>query len=452
MNITKSLDFSQLITQLDCILFNKDRSGSFSKISSMKQKLSLLVIDDEEVDRMAIFRAIAKSNLTADITEASNAEDGFSILEKKNFDCILLDYDLPDLDGLNVLKKIQEKKIDAPVVTITGQGTESIAVELMKAGATDYLIKSEMTAESLEKSLRNSLRIYRAEKAAAIATQKLIESNDNLQRVNQILNNKNLQLEQQQQQIKSQNKRLRELSQLKSQFLANMSHEMRTPMNAIMGFSQMLLRHYPDPLSQQQEDIISRIFNNSKHLLGMLNEVLDFSKIESGKVKLNLEKFDLSELVKQTVEEVRSLAVEKKLTLEVEINLQKEQIKVVNDREYLRRILFNLLSNAIKFTNSGNVLVKLEQIASQRVEIAIIDTGIGIAPENLKPIFEAFHQEDLTLSRKHSGTGLGLAISNKLVKMMQGKITVESQLGKGSIFKVQLPERVTIENNKVEKC
>lgn len=412
----------------------------------MESQLNLLVIDDEEIDRMTIRREIAKSSLKAEIKEADSSAEAFSLIQDNLFDCIFLDYDLPDADGLSVLKKLHKRQVDAPVIMVTGQGNEQIAVELMKAGATDYIMKSAISAEKIERTLRNSLRIYQAEKAAAIATKKMVESNENLRRTNRLLNQKTKQLEEQQKKIESQNKKLKELSQLKSQFLANMSHEMRTPMNAIMGFSQMLLRNYPEPITQKQEDLVSRIFNNSKHLLNMLNEVLDFSKIESGNTKLNAEKFDVGDLVTNTVEELRSLAVKKNLPLK--IDLDTEATKIVNDREYLRRVLINLIGNAIKFTDEGQVSVKMAEIDSEKLEIAVIDTGIGIAPEHLENIFEAFHQVDLTLSRKHCGTGLGLAISSKLVKAMGGKISVESKLGQGAIFRVQLPCYASILNSK----
>ena len=423
------------------------RSNIAEMVFSMEKKLSILIVDDEEVDRMTVCRELNKIDLKATVTEASNGIQALARLEKNDFDCILLDYDLPDLDGLTLIEKMQEMEVDAPLIVITGQGNEEVAVELMKAGATDYLIKSKISADNLQQILNNSIRIYKAEQKAELAYRKLRETVDLLQKSNEQLKCKNEELEQQRKQIKSQNLKLKELSGLKSEFLANMSHEMRTPMNAIMGFSQMLLRNYPDPLTDQQVDIVKRIFTNSKNLLMMLTEVLDFSKIESGRLKLNLEKFNVNDLAILTVEELRSLAIEKNLSLKVDVDLKNPQ--VVNDRACLRQVLVNLLSNAIKFTQSGGVQVKVREVNEEKLEIAVEDTGCGIAPENLEQIFDPFRQVDQTLSRKYSGTGLGLAIVQNIVNMMRGKITVESKLGEGSTFRVELPRYVELKNNKV---
>jgi signal transduction histidine kinase len=211
-------------------------------------------------------------------------------------------------------------------------------------------------------------------------------------------------------------------------------------MNSIMGFSQLLLRQYPDPLSQKQLDMVKRIFNNSQNLMTMLNEVLDFSKIEAGRLDLKVEKFNLTELITLTTEEIRSLAVEKNLDLEMEIELKNSL--VVNDRTSLRRILVNLLSNAIKFTASGYVKIKVWEQTKERIALAVEDSGLGIAEENRELIFEAFRQADQTITRKHSGTGLGLAIVRSLVNMMEGRIVLKSVLGKGSTFLIELPRHV----------
>jgi len=423
---------------------NSNRSEITGEI---KQQLSILIVDDEEVDRMNIRRELKKIPSRSRVVEATNGTEALAALENNNFDCILLDYDLPDFNGLNLIEKINQIDINAPLVVITGQGNEEVAVKLMKAGATDYLIKSKISADNLQQIINNSIRIYKAEQKAEQAHQRLIETINLLQKSNHQLEIKNQELERQRKQIKSQNIKLKELSGLKSQFLANMSHEMRTPMNAIMGFSQMLLRHYPDPITEQQEDIVKRIFTNSKNLLTMLNEVLDFSKIESGQLQLNLEKFNASDLTILTVEELRSLAVQKNLNLEVDVDLKNPQI--VNDRACLRQVLVNLLSNAIKFTKSGEVRVKIEEIDENNLEIAVQDTGCGIEAENLEHIFDPFRQVDQTLARKHCGTGLGLSIVQNMVNMMRGKITVESQLGQGSTFRVRLPRYVELENHKV---
>jgi signal transduction histidine kinase len=397
--------------------------------------LKILLVDDDEVDRIAVRRALKKTPLKIELTEADASKSAIANLVEQSFEIILLDYRLPDCTGLELISQIKQLKIDTPFIVLTGQGDEEIAVEIMKAGASDYLAKSKIEPTNLAKSIKNAIRLYQAEKAVTIA-------NRQLRLTNELLLQKNKELEQKQQQIQLKNLELQEAYNLKSQFLATMSHELRTPMNAIMGFSQLLLRQYPDPLSKTQQDLVERIFNNSQNLLNMINEMLDFSKIEAGKLELSFQEFDLVQLVILTVEELRSLAIQQKIDLKTEINLN-NQI-VYQDQHSIKRILINLISNGIKFTEHGEVQVTITEINSDLIAIAVEDTGIGIAPENLQTIFQAFRQIDQTFTRKYSGTGLGLAITDSLVKMIGGTISVKSQLGKGSIFEVEIPRKANV--------
>ena len=424
------------------------------KLMTSKQ-YSILLIDDDEVDRMTIERALKKAEFHASLTEAIDGKEAISCLESSRkeaflalsksefseritdseiyaFDLILLDYLLPDIDGLKLIASIKSLNFNIPIIVLTGQGDEEIAVEMMKAGAADYLSKDKIDSSSLAKAIDSAIRIHEAEKAVALANRRLRASNE-------LLVVKNQELERQQQQIKLQNIQLQESYDLKSEFLATMSHELRTPMNAIMGFSQLLLRQYPDPLSNQQQNLVQRILNNSKNLLDMINEMLDFSKIEAGKLELNPQKFDLEYSIKLTVEELRSLAVQKELDLIV--NLELEDSCLFQDPNFTKRIIINLLSNAIKFTESGTVTIEAKSLDREKIAIVVSDTGVGIAPEDCDKIFQAFRQADQTFTRQHSGTGLGLAITQSLVKMMKGTISVQSELGRGTSFEVQIPRR-----------
>ena len=424
----------------------------------MKQEIySILLVDDDEVDRLTVKRAFKKAGIAVSLTEATNGyaaiaklaefQESFLLADKPEnasssdmaeFDLLLLDYRLPDIDGLKLIAQINALDLDIPIIVLTGQGDQEIAVEIMKAGAADYLSKDRIDPNILTKAVNNAIRIHQAEQAVKFANQRLRAGNE-------LLISKNRELEKQQEQIKLQNIRLQESYNLKSEFLATMSHELRTPMNAIMGFSQLLLRQYPDPLSAQQENLVRRIFNNSNNLLDMINEMLDFSKIEAGKLELNPQRFDLSYSIKLTVEELRSLTMPKKLDLTVEIDL--EDSFVVQDSSFIKRVLVNLIGNAIKFTELGQIKVKAWEENPHQIAISVIDTGIGIAPEDLKKIFQAFRQGDQSFSRHHSGTGLGLAISDSLVKMMGGKIQVQSVLERGTTFTIQIPRRYDVGGN-----
>ena len=417
------------------------------------EQYSILLVDDDRVDRLAVKRAFKKAGFSVDLTEAVSGVEAINQLREKEarvnvsetnfspqtiqpnssiFDLILLDYHLPDIDGLQLIAELKTLNFTLPIIVLTGQGDEELAVELMKAGAVDYLVKSKIEADNLSKAISNAIRVHQAEQAVNLANQRLRATNE-------LLVQKNRELERQQQQIKLQNIQLQKSYNLKSEFLATMSHELRTPMNAIMGFSQLLLRQSHDSLSAQQQNLVQRIFNNSNNLLNMINEMLDFSKIEAGKLEINPQKFDLNYLIKLTVEELRSLAINKQLNLVSEIELT--DCCLFQDINLVKRALVNLLSNAIKFTETGEISVKAWEIDRRYIAIAVSDTGIGIAAEDMDKIFQAFRQVDQSFTRQHQGTGLGLAITDSLVKMMGGKISVQSELGTGSTFTIEIPRR-----------
>ncbi len=236
------------------------------------------------------------------------------------------------------------------------------------------------------------------------------------------------------------NLQLQENARLKSHFLAIMSHELRTPMNAIVGFSQLLLRQQNSPLAKNQENMVERIFSNGKHLLKLIEDILQAAKIEANSLELIPQKFNLVELINEIKAEYDSLVKQKNLDFDVHLDLANPIAIIDSDR--LRQVLVNLLSNAIKFTDVGGVNIKAWELPLDQIAISISDTGIGLAEENIKDIFIEFHQVNQTITRQHGGTGLGLAISDRLVKLMGGKIEVESKLNQGSTFTIILPRSV----------
>lgn len=321
----------------------------------------------------------------------------------------------------------------------------AVSIESVQSGRLGVLaIGNWDDQNAFDEEDKNLLVAVGEQAAIAIDNARMIkaleEQEARLEAQNQQLGTQNQELETQRQQLQLQNLQLLEAARLKSQFLATMSHELRTPMNAVIGFSQLLLRQRQHSLAPAQVDMIERILNNGKHLLMLINEILDLSKIEAGRLDLKLESFNIAILVSSTLEEIRSLADEKHLKLQFHIDLKNPN--VINDSFRLRQILVNLLSNAIKFTDRGVVELKVQEISPERLLLAIKDTGIGIAPDNLQHIFEEFRQVDQSLTKKYQGTGLGLAITKSLVELMKGNITVESQLGYGSIFHIELPRNV----------
>ncbi|MEL6354198.1 MAG: ATP-binding protein [Cyanobacteria bacterium J06627_28] len=412
----------------------------------MKNTLSVLIVDDDEVDRMALQRALKQTSFNVSISEAIDADIALEQISGGHYDCIFLDYNLPGQNGLGLTLDIRSRGIQVPIIVLTGQGSEQTAVELMKAGASDYLPKNKLSATVIARQMRSAIKLYKAEMMAAKADRTLREQNA-------LLEKKNRELEEQRQYIYRQNIRLQEVSRLKSEFLATMSHELRTPLNAIIGFSQILLSQVKGVLSKPQINMLERLLANGRNLLELINDILAFSKLEAGRLEIVPTRMDLSQLVQQTAEELKSLATQKSLQLEVEIQLSESTI--INDPIRLRQILVNLLSNAIKFTDQGRVHVHVidehvDSAEDRQIVLAVSDTGCGMSHEHQQHIFDPFHQADQKVSRKHAGTGLGLAITHSLVNMMNGSISLESEMEKGTTFRVQLPAQVVMENSTAE--
>jgi signal transduction histidine kinase len=240
--------------------------------------------------------------------------------------------------------------------------------------------------------------------------------------------------------IQDKGRQLELASQHKSQFLANMSHELRTPMNAIIGVSEMLLEDAQDLGHDDQVEPVSRILRAGRHLLALINDILDLSKIEAGKIDLELATFPIETLVRDVASTVGPSA--QKNGNRVEVRCAPEVGVVHADEIRVRQALLNLASNAVKFTEGGLVTIAAGRDGPNWVEFRVTDTGIGITPEQMARLFQDFSQANSSTMRKYGGTGLGLAISRRLCRMMGGDITVESVLGSGSVFTIRLPADV----------
>ncbi|MEA5582358.1 ATP-binding protein [Nodularia harveyana UHCC-0300] len=393
----------------------------------MKQTLRILVVDNNQVDRIIVRQALTDADICMELSEVTDVCDAVATLKTTTYDCVFLNDSLPDQDVLTLISRIRSAETKVPLVVLTSQTDEENSGELINAGATDYLSKSQVCAETLTLVVRHAIRIQNAEMEIALANQQLMRQNKELER--------------QRQEIQLQNIKLLEASRLKSQFFATISHELRTPMNAIIGFSQILLRPRFGQLSHKKADMVERILNNSKHLLVLLNEVLDFSNLEGGRLELKSELFDLTKVMNTVILEMRSLAEAKNLSLQVDIDIRNPLI--FNDSMCVQQVVINLLSNAIKFTESGYIWIELKELPQNRLAIAVRDTGIGIDPQDFQNIFQPFRQVDQSLTRKYPGTGLGLAIIDSLVKMMRGKIILKSKLGVGSMFTIEIPRELS---------
>jgi signal transduction histidine kinase len=225
---------------------------------------------------------------------------------------------------------------------------------------------------------------------------------------------------------------------LKSEFLANMSHELRTPLNGIIGFSELLIDEKVGTLNDVQKEFINHSLNGGRHLLRLINDILDLSKIEAGKVELSPETFPLTATLQEVYAAVSLMALRKGISLECHVAPSLSDVTL--DRQKFKQILFNLLSNAIKFTDDGGaVSVAIESQGANVLNIQVRDSGVGIKPEDISKLFIEFNRIDSPMARRHEGTGLGLSLTKKLVELQRGSIAVASDWGKGSVFTVLLP-------------
>jgi signal transduction histidine kinase len=281
-------------------------------------------------------------------------------------------------------------------------------------------------AGSMADLISLSLEVARRQKAEA----ELRQAHDNLER----------KVAERTHDLEEANEQLKELDRLKSEFLATMSHELRTPLNSIIGFTGILRQGLPGPLNAEQQRQLGMVHSSAKHLLGLINDLLDLSRLESGRMDLHVERFPLAGVVQEVVHLLEPQVEQKKLTLETQ--LDDPALELESDRKKVFQILLNLASNAVKFTGKGWVRIET-RTTGDGVDVTVIDTGIGIQPGQIGRLFEAFRQVDGSARRIYEGTGLGLYLCRKLVTLLGGTIGAESVFGVGSRFSFHLPHKIT---------
>lgn len=326
---------------------------------------------------------------------------------------------------------------------------ESIAIALDATIARDQVNKllTETQRQSQELQAQQE-ELQQSNEEMEEQTQKLKEQQEELQAANEeleeqahIVAEKNKDLEIARQDIEIKANQLEVSSKYKSEFLANMSHELRTPLNSLLILSNDLAENKENNLTPDQVESAEVIAKSGKDLLILINDILDLSKVEAGKMDLNLEEIKISEIAKSIKSSFQKMAAEKGVELKVSVHADLP-INIITDRQRLEQIIKNLVSNALKFTSKGYVAVDFLPDVDEQLQIAVTDTGIGIAEEKHQVIFEAFQQADGSTARKYGGTGLGLSISRELVQVLGGRITLSSKPGQGSTFKVIIPQEL----------
>ncbi len=275
-----------------------------------------------------------------------------------------------------------------------------------------------------------------------------VQAFDDLQRFNETLEDqvrqRTVDLQRANAELLAANEEILKTNRMKSQFFANMSHELRTPLTAIIGFSELLHDKTFGELNESQDRYVDNIYRSARHLLNLINDILDLAKVESGKMKVTLEPFSLKACLDQVCNVVRPLSMEKNITLT--IAEQDEVDVIVGDEVRIKQIMYNLLSNGIKFTEDGGRVEVSSRLVGEVLHISVSDTGIGIDKDYQEIIFSEFQQVDGSYSRKHEGTGLGLSLTRKLVDLHGGQVWMESEgMGMGSVFTFTLPHALQMQ-------
>ena len=370
--------------------------------------MNILLVDDDEVDRMAVVRALRSAGLDATLREVGSVGAAVTALGESAFDCVLLDYRLPGGDGLDVLRTVKLDELGTPVIILTGHGDEQTAVEFMKAGASDYLPKSALSADRLAQSLRYVTERHRLEQ----------ERDELLVR---------------EQQARAE---AEQANAAKDLFLATLSHELRTPLNAMLGWARMLRDRSLD--RQRVAHGLAVIERNANVQLQLINDLLDVSRSISGKLELQLDSVDPVKICEAALDAVRQDIETKQIVIHKTVDADAGLISA--DAARLQQVIWNLLTNAIKFSPVGGLIkLRLRRKASN-LEIVVTDNGRGISPDFLPRLFDRYSQAKAADHRSHGGLGLGLAIVRNLVELHGGTVHADSAgEGLGASFTVILP-------------
>lgn len=392
---------------------------------------TILYVEDNLENQLLVRRVLESRGYKIAIAE--DGLTGVRMAQELEPDLILMDINLPGMDGYAAATRIKsiDKLRSVPVVALTANVLHGDRERTLAAGCDGYL----------QKPIDIDLLIDRVNeflKDPTSATEEM-GTTERLRYVEQYASDLVNKLEHQIQELQQANEELRQLDRMKSEFVSTVSHELRTPLNIIIGHGEVLEDELFGPLNDHQRRYVSNIVRSARHLYDLVQDILDLSKIESGRLSIHRQRFPLPDALEELRIMLEPMAQQKGLyfSFQVENNVE----TVVADRLRFKQIVHNLTSNAIKFTpEGGSVTCIISQPTSGIIQVEVIDTGIGIAPEDQELIFERFRQVDSSASREGEGTGLGLTLTREFIELHGGTISVDSEINRGSIFTVVLPQ------------
>ncbi|MGM5482048.1 MAG: GAF domain-containing protein [Nanobdellota archaeon] len=423
-----------------------ENSRLYERIKFDKENFSELLEITQNIGKLHDINSLVKRVLDEAVS-FTGADHGFVMLLNDNKLDLTFSAGTPPINPKNKSLKLGSgiaglvaKTGKAHIIDDVRQDENYIGVDKnVLSSATIPLIKkgSVMGVLHLESSKKEKFKFYA--KSLGVLTNHIAVTIENIRLYNQVLNfNKELEskVDEATKELKEKNKELKKMDELKTDFVSNVSHELRTPLTSIIGYAKLLSMGKLGELTAQQSKVISTIVSESERLSRLINDVLDLSKLESGKVNINFEKVDAGQVIKESVESLMTLANSKDLKLSKRLG---DDLVMSSSHDFLKQAIINLLSNAIKFTKNGGKVNIFAKKKGNYMYIKVKDTGVGIPEEEIPKLFDKFYQIDSSMTREHSGTGLGLMIVKHIVDLHGGKIEVDSKVGKGSTFSIKLP-------------